>query len=92
MNSIGSSMVRMWYECFPLMRSITAASVEDLPDPVGPVTSTTPLRSPAMCSSSPGRWRSAKLGTWLGITRITIAHVPRCIKTLTRNRVVPPRL
>ena len=41
-NSIGSSMVRMWPYSFSLMWLTIAASVVDLPDPVGPVTSTRP--------------------------------------------------
>ena len=39
-----------------------------------------------------GRFSSAKLGTLLGITRITIAQLPRCIKTLTRKRDAPGKL
>ena len=69
-----------------------AARVEDLPEPVGPVTSTMPLRSPDMFCSSAGKLRSANVGTALGITRITIAQVPRCMKAFTRNREVPARL
>ena len=41
-NSIGSSMVRMWPCSFSLMWLTIAASVVDLPEPVGPVTSTMP--------------------------------------------------
>ena len=41
-NSIGSSMVRMWPYSFSLMWLTIAASVVDLPEPVGPVTSTRP--------------------------------------------------
>ena len=40
--SIGSSMVRMWQARWVLIWSIIAASVVDLPEPVGPVTSTRP--------------------------------------------------
>ena len=36
-------MVRMWSALLSLIRSMIAASVDDLPDPVGPVTSTIPL-------------------------------------------------
>ena len=42
MNSIGSSTVTMWSARVRLTRSISAASVVDLPEPVGPVTSTRP--------------------------------------------------
>ena len=41
-NSIGSSIVRMWSVRLRLTSSIIAASVVDLPEPVGPVTSTSP--------------------------------------------------
>ena len=44
-NSIGSSMVRMCSARVSLIRSMIAASVDDLPDPVGPVTSTMPFLS-----------------------------------------------
>ena len=42
-NSIGSSIVMMWSVRVRLIRSIRAASVVHLPEPVGPVTSTSPL-------------------------------------------------
>src|SRR5487761_1979817 len=41
-NSIGSSMVRMCPSSVSFLWLTIAASVVDLPDPVGPVTSTTP--------------------------------------------------
>ena len=41
-NSTGSSIVTMCRECSRLIWSIMAASVVDLPEPVGPVTSTRP--------------------------------------------------
>jgi hypothetical protein len=40
--SIGFSMVRMWQARVWLMWPIMAARVVDFPDPVGPVTSTSP--------------------------------------------------
>src|SRR5258708_3806239 len=69
-----------------------AASVDDLPEPVGPVTSTIPLRSSTIFPSSSGKFSVAKSGILLGITRITIAQEPRCINTLTRNRCAPGKL
>ena len=57
-NSIGSSIVRMCSERVRLTWSISAASVVDLPEPVGPVTRTSPRglsASPSMC------WRKAEL-------------------------------
>ena len=44
-NSIGSSIVMMWSWRVRLISSIIAASVVDLPEPVGPVTSTRPRGS-----------------------------------------------
>ena len=41
-NSIGSSTVRMWPYSFSFTSFTIAASVVDLPEPVGPVTSTRP--------------------------------------------------
>ena len=41
-NSIGSSIVMMWSVRVRLISSISEASVVDLPEPVGPVTSTRP--------------------------------------------------
>ena len=40
-------MVRMWHARLALMWLIIAASVVDLPEPVGPVTSTSPRRRSA---------------------------------------------
>ena len=50
-NSIGSSMVRMCSARVSLIRSMIAASVDDLPEPVGPVTSTMPFFSAALSAS-----------------------------------------
>src|SRR5580700_10102716 len=69
-----------------------AASVDDLPEPVGPVTSTIPLRRFAIFPNSEGKFSASKSGAFPGITRITTAQVPRCMKTLTRNRLEPGRL
>ncbi len=66
--------------------------VEDFPEPVGPVTSTMPFLKLAISASGGGSLSSAKLGMLLGITRITMAWLPRCIKTFTRNRHLPGRL
>ena len=89
-NSIGSSMVRMCSARVSLIRSMIAASVDDLPDPVGPVTSTMPFLSAAMSASAGGRFSSASVGIFDG----DHAHddrrsVPRWRKTLTRKRARP---
>ena len=60
-----------------LIRSMIAASVDDLPDPVGPVTSTMPFLSEAISASDGGRFSSASVGIFAAITRMTIANVPR---------------
>ena len=43
-------------------------------------------------ASSDGSFSSSKLGMLLGITRITIAWLPRWTKTFTRKRAVPGKL
>ena len=54
-------MVRMCSARVSLMRSMMAASVDDLPEPVGPVTSTTPFFSAAVSAMAAGRFSSAML-------------------------------
>ena len=83
---MGSLIVRTWIAFSAFILSITAASVEDFPEPVGPVTSTIPLRSPQTSLNCGGKSNSAKLGTFSGITRITMAQLPRWRKMFTRNR------
>ena len=50
-----------------------AASVDDLPDPVGPVTSTMPFFRAATSASDAGSLSSAIVGIRDAITRMTIA-------------------
>ena len=64
-----------------------AASVVDLPEPVGPVTSTMPFFSLPTLYSSAGNFSASSVGMPSGMTRRTIAYVPRCEKTFTRKRV-----
>ena len=59
---------------FLVHRSTIAASVDDLPDPVGPVTSTIPLRSGTIDWSTSGRPSSSNVGILIGMTRITMAY------------------
>jgi hypothetical protein len=70
--SIGSSMVMMWTALSWLILLMMAARVVDLPEPVGPVTRTMPLRSLAISLSWGGMPRSSTEGTRLGITRRTM--------------------
>ena len=68
-NSIGSSIVKMCAFSLWLISSTIAASVVDLPEPVGPVTSTMPRGSRAIVLKISGVLRSASEMTLLGITR-----------------------
>ena len=61
-NSIGSSIVRMFLGLRLLIQSIIAASVVDLPEPVVPVTRIRPRSSSAMSASTDGSRSSSKLG------------------------------
>src|SRR5438046_5919035 len=88
-NSIGSSMVMMLTRRPRLMWWIIAASAVDLPDPVTPVTSTSPRGLIAISSSTGGRLRSRIVFTSYGIDRNANATVPRCWYTLVRNRPTP---
>jgi hypothetical protein len=63
-----------------------AASVDDFPDPVGPVTRTMPFLKDAISAIDAGRLRSVSVGIFVAMTRMTTAKVPRCRKTLTRKR------
>ena len=66
MYSIGSSIVRMWSCRSVLILSIIAASVVDLPLPVGPVTSTRPRGRSASVASTGGRPSSPKRADLFG--------------------------
>ena len=63
-----------------------AASVDDLPEPVGPVTSTMPFFNVAQSPTAGGSPSSSIDGIFCAIMRMTIANVPRWRKTLTRKR------
>ena len=60
-NSIGSSIVMMFARRCSLMCWIIAASAVDLPEPVTPVTSTSPRGFIAISSSTVGRFSSASV-------------------------------
>src|SRR5260370_36032683 len=68
------------------MLSMMAASVEDLPEPVGPVARTMLFCKCTISSRRAGRLRSSKLGILSGMTRMTMAQLPRWRKMLTRKR------
>ena len=88
-NSIGSSMVRMCPRSVSFLWSIIAARVVDLPDPVGPVTSTTPRGVPATSRKISGARSSFRDGTLDGMARNT-APAPRWwLNALARKRARP---
>ena len=64
-----------------------AASVVDFPEPVGPVTSTIPFFNFGTLYTSGGIFSPSSDGILSGITRSTMAYVPRCAKMFTRKRV-----
>src|SRR3989441_7852147 len=74
---------------FVLMWLIIAASAVDLPDPVTPVTRTSPRGRRPISSSTCGRFRSRIVLTSYGMARKANATVPRCWYTLVRNRPTP---
>ena len=89
-NSIGSSTVRMWPYSFSFRWLTIAASVVDLPEPVGPVTSTMPrgLSRRARRRSS-GAFSCSSVRIFDGMVRNT-APAPRFwLKALTRKRARP---
>ena len=68
-NSIGSSIVRMCSARLRLISSIIAASVVDLPEPVGPVTRTRPRGFSASWCSVDGMPSSSSVLSSSGIMR-----------------------
>ena len=74
---MGSSIVMIWFGEWVLMWSTMAASVVDLPDPVGPVTRTSPRRAAAISRKTAGAARSSSDGTADGIVRNTAAQPRR---------------
>ena len=65
-NSIGSSIVRMCSSRSSLMMSSIAASEVDLPEPVGPVTSTKPTRLAGELLEHPRQAQRVELGDLVG--------------------------
>ena len=66
-------MVSTWQARVRLMWSIMAARVVDLPEPVGPVTSTRPERRSESRRMDGGQFRSSSVRTLLGMVRKTAA-------------------
>jgi len=77
--SMGSSMVRMCSCRSVLILSMIEASVVDLPEPVGPVTSTSPRGFLASSAMMGGRPSSPKVRILKGMVRKAPATAPRCM-------------
>src|SRR5438105_3433368 len=77
-NSMGSSMVIKWSARVALMRSMIAASVVDLPEPVVPVTRIRPRCSSQILLTTEGRFSSSLVRIFVGMTRSTMPTLPRC--------------
>src|SRR3954468_22018925 len=88
-NSIGFSMVTTCLCSVRLMWCTMAATVELLPLPLTPLTSTSPRSDSAIDLSTSGRASDSMVGTVNGITRITIMNEERCRRIFTRNRPTP---
>ena len=89
--SIGSSIVTMWTARLSIADRMIDASVVDLPEPVGPVMSTSPVGICTKVSSTSGRPSSEMSGILKEIRRNTAAYDPRCTKMFARNRATPGR-
>src|SRR3569623_1644429 len=88
-NSIGSSSVRLWPYSVSFRWLIIAARVVDLPEPVGPVTSTMPRGMSARSAKIFGALSCSRLRILEGIVRNT-APAPRFwLNALTRKRARP---
>ena len=88
-NSTGSSIVTMCLRAVVLIRSIIAASVVDLPEPVVPVRRMIPRSSSASSLITGGSSSSSTVLIVNGIARQTIEIDPRWRKAFTRKRASP---
>ncbi|MNT24696.1 hypothetical protein D3C72_1601850 [compost metagenome] len=82
-------MVRMCSARVELMWSIIAARVVDLPEPVGPVTSTMPRGLWVSSWMIGGMFMSSSLGALELIVRRTAAKAPLLLNAFTRKRPRP---
>ena len=92
MNSIGSSIVRMWPFSRTLRSSIIAASVVDLPEPVLPVTRMRPLLTLHRLRTASGILSWSRVIACDGIALNTAPMPSRWRRTFTRKRARAPRL
>ena len=79
-------MVRMCARVVSLIWRMIAASVDDFPDPVTPVTSTRPRSYSAIDLTTGGSPSDSTVGTSKGMARSTSAKLPFWRKMLTRKR------
>jgi len=89
---MGSSTVMMWSRRCRFARSTTAASVVDLPEPVGPVTSTKPRGSIAKFATAGGTPRASSGLMSYGMSRNAAPTESRWRYMFTRKRALPGRL
>ena len=76
----------MWREAVRLMESMSAASVVDFPEPVGPPTRTSPFFRSGKLRTIGGSPRFLMSGSWPVMRRNTPEMPLICWKTLARNR------
>ena len=86
---MGSSMVMMCSLRVSLISSIMAASVVDLPEPVGPVTSTKPRGLAVSWCSDLRQAELVKLLDLTGMSRKAAPTLLRWKKAFTRKRAWP---
>ena len=79
----------MWTGSARFTSSTIAASVVDFPEPVGPVTRTSPRGLSASSLTTGGMASSSRVRMALGISRKAPASFPSWRKTLTRNLAAP---
>jgi hypothetical protein len=87
--SMGSSTDMIWIGLVELMMSMSAARVVDLPEPVGPVTSTSPRGRSANWRTVRGRPSCSGDIISNGMVLNTAPMESRCWKTLSRKRPIP---
>ena len=83
-------MVMIWSLLSWLMTSIIEARVVDFPEPVGPVTRTSPLGRKRMSLHAIGSPICSSVSRLLEIVRRTRAIFPRARNAETRNRALSP--
>src|SRR3954465_5257446 len=88
-NSIAAPIVTMCFEWKRLIWSIIAASVDDLPEPVVPVSRMMPRSSSAICEITSGRPSCSIERISCGIARQTSEITPRWRNAFTRKRDRP---